>query len=75
MKNLDHFKPFDISNILFWIYFCIYNLYFGWNEVPMNETEEFFDKIRNFWLLINFGLFLSPFWAAAKKSINNYLNK
>lgn len=46
-----------IGNTLFWV---AYNTYFGWNPLPINETEVLFDKVSKFFFYFGFILYILP---------------
>jgi uncharacterized membrane protein len=46
--------------IVAFLYYFIYNAYFGWNLVPMSETEETCDKIARIFFNIGFIIYIIP---------------
>ena len=46
-----------MSNFIFWI---IYNTYFGWNKTPINESERLFDNVYNIVFFISVILYIIP---------------
>lgn len=46
-----------ISNFIFWV---IYNTYFGWNKTPINESERLFDNVYNIVFFISVILYIIP---------------
>jgi len=52
-KILRQAKFIMIGNAIFYI---LYNTYFGWNALPINDTELLFDKVSKF--AFYFGVFL-----------------
>ena len=46
-----------IGNVIFYI---LYNWYFGWNDLPINDTELLFDKVSKFFFYFGFILYIMP---------------
>jgi hypothetical protein len=63
--------------IVTFLYFFIYNSYFGWNLEPINETEELCDKISKIFFNIGFILYIMPLFRLYEDTIDkhNKLNK
>lgn len=53
-KTIIYIKAFKIIWLLDFIYYLIYNTYFGWNKTPINDIEKMCDDVFKF--ILGFGL-------------------
>lgn len=67
MKRIKLAK--QLSTLLI-IYFVVYNTYFGWNRLPINEAERICDYIFKAGVYFSIGIYLSPLLNIYEKFIN-----
>lgn len=57
-KTLIELKWFKIIVTIAFVYYLIYNTYFGWNEKPINDYEKYCDRAFQVMIGIAIGKFI-----------------
>jgi hypothetical protein len=68
MKKIKLAKAIIQLNFLFWV---IYNTYFGWNANPLTQIEENCDTIFSLMIKVAIVIYIIPFFSLYEKIIKH----
>lgn len=60
MGDMKKFRLATSIMTILWLFYLIYNTYFGWNEAPINEAEKTCDFIFSKGVIVAIGIYLMP---------------
>jgi len=69
MKTIKLAKAIIQFNFLYWV---IYNSYFGWNLYPMSDAEKICDQILHYVFLVAICMYLMPVARLYELAIKKY---